>query len=113
MHELSIAMSIVDVVNDNVSEEEDSTVKLLELEIGTQAGVVDDALSFAMEEAFKGTVLENAEIVITRVQAEAKCDACQHVFEVEELFTPCPKCNQIRNEIVKGKELKVKKLIVE
>ena len=112
MHELSIAMSIVDIVEDYAHKANAASVKVLELEIGTQSGVVDDALTFAIDEAFKGTVLENAETKISKVQAVAKCDACQHEFEVDELFTPCPNCGQIRNELIKGKELNVKKITI-
>jgi hydrogenase nickel incorporation protein HypA/HybF len=113
MHELSIAMSIVDIVEDYAKKAKANKVKQLDLEIGTQSGVVDEALKFAMDEAFKGNVLEGAEVKIHKVQAEAKCDACGHVFPVDELFSPCPKCSQIRNELVKGKELNVKKIIVD
>lgn len=113
MHELSIAMSIVDIVEDYVKKADASKVKRLELEIGTQSGVVDEALKFAMDEAFKGNALDGAEVQIHKIQAEAKCDACSAVFAVDDIFSPCPECGVVRNELVKGKELNVKKIIVD
>ncbi|MCK4289305.1 MAG: hydrogenase maturation nickel metallochaperone HypA, partial [Bacteroidales bacterium] len=61
----------------------------------------------------KDSVLGNAKINITEIQAKAKCLNCLHVFNVEDLYTPCPECNTFNTEIISGKELIVKSLKVE
>ena len=55
MHELSIAMSIVDIAAEYAARDNAKCVTEIEIEVGTLAGVVIDALDFAMEAAIKNT----------------------------------------------------------
>jgi len=113
MHELSIAMNIVEIAEEESKKAGAVKVNEIELEIGKMSGIVIEALDFALMEAKKNSVLSNAKITINNIPAKAKCLDCDHEFDVEELFTPCPKCNSFKNEIIQGKELKVKRLIAE
>jgi hydrogenase nickel incorporation protein HypA/HybF len=113
MHELSIAMSIVEIAEENIQKANLSKVTEIELDVGELSGVVYDALEFAMEEAVKDTVLKDAVRKINRISGKARCNdrACE--FELDDIYTPCPKCASFDNEIIKGKELKVMSLIAE
>ncbi len=113
MHELSIAMSIVEIAEENVQQSKLSKVTEIELDVGELSGVVFDALEFAMVEAVKDTVLKDAVRKINRIPGKAKCKECGCVFEVEDIYTPCPECASFENEVINGKELKVKSLIAE
>lgn len=113
MHELSIAMSIVEIAEENINQANLSKVTEIELDVGELSGVVFDALEFAMVEAVKDTVLQNAVRKINRIPGKARCNECGFEFELEDIYTPCPKCASFDNEIIKGKELKVKSLIAE
>lgn len=113
MHELSIAMSIIEIAEENAKREKASVINEIELDIGTQSGVVLEALTFAMESAVQGTMLESAEVKINSIPARAVCSKCQHAFYTDDLFTPCPECGNPFSEIVQGRELKVKSLKVE
>jgi len=113
MHELSIVMNIIEIAEDNAKKANASVINEIELEIGTQAGVVREALDFAIESAKTGTMLENAKWVIHEIPALAKCTSCGNEFESADLFTPCPKCSNPFSDIFQGKELRVKSLKVE
>ncbi|MEA3497279.1 MAG: hydrogenase maturation nickel metallochaperone HypA [Bacteroidota bacterium] len=113
MHELSIATNIVEIAEVNVKKNNGKSVSEIEIEIGNLSGVVQEALDFAMDVAFENTVLENAKIKIIKIQAKAKCKNCLHEFEVQDFFSPCPKCNSFNPEILQGKELKVKSLVID
>ena len=113
MHELSIAMNIVEIADEESKKAGATKVCEIELEIGTMAGIVIDALEFALDEAKKNSVISDAKITINNIPAKARCLDCDHEFDVEELFTPCPKCNSFRNDIIQGKELRVKRLIAQ
>lgn len=110
MHELSIVMSIVDLANQEVQKAEASRVETIELEIGTLSGVEMEALDFAWQSSVTNTVLENAERIVHRPEGKAKCSQCGHTFATENYFDPCPKCGEFFNEIIRGKELRVKTL---
>jgi hydrogenase nickel incorporation protein HypA/HybF len=110
MHELSIVMGIVDIANDEMQKHHAHKVDSIELEIGTMAGVEFDALNFAWDAATRHTILENSEKVINRIEAEARCLNCGTEFKVTEPFSPCPMCDNLLVEYLKGKELRVKSL---
>ncbi len=112
MHELSIVMGIVDIANDEVQKHHARKVESIELEIGTMSGVEFGALEFAWDAGVRNTILEHSDIVINKVQATARCSDCGTEFLVTEPFSPCPVCNNVLIEYLKGKELRVKSLTV-
>ena len=113
MHELSIAVNIVDIVEESALRENAKKITDITIDVGTQSGVVLEALSMAMESAIKDTMLESAKIIINVVEAEARCLECGTLYAPDDLFTPCPKCNSLQIEMVKGKDLKVRSLSIE
>jgi hydrogenase nickel incorporation protein HypA/HybF len=112
MHELSIAMSIIEIAEEHAKKEHATVITEIELDIGTQSGVVLEALDFAMQAAVKGTLLEKAEVRINTIQAMATCAGCNHTFRTDDLFSPCPECGHHYSEVVQGRELRVKSLKV-
>lgn len=113
MHELSIVMSIIEIAEENAKKENASVITEIELDIGKQAGVVMEALEFAIEAAKMGTMLENAKWKINQIPARARCTSCGHEFDVEYLYDPCPECGNPFSDVFKGRELKVKSLKIE
>jgi len=112
MHELSIALGIVDIAEKETKKAKKNKVDFIELEIGTLAGIEFDSLEFIWPAAVKNTVLEGAEKKINIIEAEAKCGDCHYVFKVEKIYDSCPKCNSYLKGIIKGKELRIKYLEV-
>ena len=78
-----------------------------------QHGVEIDALEFAMETSIKETIMQDANVRISRKQAMAHCNKCQHDFNCSSLFDPCPKCNGFQYDVFQGQEMNVKSLDVE
>ena len=113
MHEFSIAMNIVDIATDYATREQAKEVCEIEIEVGIFSGVVIDALEFAMESAVKGTILENATCKIIVVEGKARCNKCMNEYETDELLSPCPKCKTTAPNIIQGRELRVKSLLVD
>lgn len=113
MHELSIAINIVEIAEESAKKADASVITAIELDIGTQAGVVLDALDLAMKSAVKGTLLEHAEVRVNSIPARAKCSECGHVFLIEEIYQECPECGNPFCDVIEGKELRVKSLVAE
>jgi len=113
MHEFSIAVSMVDIALEYADNSSATRVNNIELEIGELSGVVIDAMTFAMEAATKGTLLENARLNIVQVQARASCRLCSNEFKIENMFDACPKCGAYNPSIISGKELRVKSLNID
>jgi hydrogenase nickel incorporation protein HypA/HybF len=107
MHELSIALGIVDIAEKETKKAKKKKVDLIELEIGTLAGIEFESLDFIWPSAVKNTVLESAERKINIIEALAKCGDCDHTFKIKNVYDSCPKCNSYLKGIIKGKELRV------
>lgn len=112
MHELSVAMGIVKIAEDETHKAEAEKVVLIELEIGTLAGIEFSSLDFVWPSAVKNTVLEHAERKIEVIQGKGKCADCDTVFNIEHYYDSCPSCGSGLKGILQGKELRVKALEV-
>lgn len=112
MHELSIALGIVKIAEDETKKANAKSVETIELEIGTLAGIEFDSLEFVWPSAVKRTVLQDAKKKITIIQAKALCLDCKHEFEIERYYDSCPQCGSSLKGILQGKELRIKSLDV-
>ncbi|MDB4582324.1 hydrogenase maturation nickel metallochaperone HypA [Draconibacterium sp.] len=112
MHEISIAQSIVELAEDVAMKEKADSIKSINIEIGALSGVVQDALEFALEIIVKNTKLEKAKINYVKINGKADCRNCNFRFETDNLLALCPKCNHANFNIIDGKQLRIKSLIV-
>jgi hydrogenase nickel incorporation protein HypA/HybF len=113
MHELSIALSILDVVAEE-AERQGGRVAAIHLKLGPLSGVVKGALVSAFELAREGTPFEGAELLVREVPVVAYCPACaadQTLASARELC--CPGCGTPTPRIVSGRELEVVALEIE
>lgn len=113
MHEMSVAMNIVEICEQEMQKANASEVKKIALEIGSLSGIVLDALDFAMEHAIKNTPLQNAIYEAELIPARARCLECGHEYDIDDLFTVCPECQSFKTEVIAGKEMKIKSLVVD
>ena len=113
MHELSIAISIVDLAIDQANRASAESVSEVELDIGTLSGIEYEALEFSLGVAAKDTMLENTRFRINRVEPIAECPDCSHVYTPEGMFSHCPHCEKAGVRLIRGTELQIKSLLVE
>jgi hydrogenase nickel incorporation protein HypA/HybF len=113
MHELSIALSILDLVAEE-AERHRGRVVAVHLKLGPLCGVVKEALVSAYDLAREGTPLAQTELVVEEVPLVAYCRACaaeRAPPSVQELC--CPACGAPTPEVVRGRELEVVALEIE
>jgi hydrogenase nickel incorporation protein HypA/HybF len=114
MHELSIALSIVEGVTEEAVSRDIPRVSAVHLRVGRFSGVVEDALLFAWDEACRGTILESSRLVIEDVPLVGHCRSCGEDRILPDVYTFfCPECQGPISEIVSGKELEVTAMEVE
>lgn len=112
MHELSIVMSIIGIAEKEAAKCGAAAIEEIEMEIGILSGIEMAAFDFAWEQAVKDTILQNAERKIVRTEGKAGCLDCDAVFTLQQLYEPCPNCGSHFIDITRGKELKVKSLVI-
>ena len=114
MHELSIAMGIIDVAGEELERHGGGAIVAVYLKIGALSGVVKEALQSAFELAAEGSVLEQASLVIEDVPVALNCPECGSEQPVESLQDlRCGKCGTYSSEIVKGRELEIVAMEIE
>jgi len=114
MHELSIAMSIVEFAEEESERRGGLHVVAIHLRLGLLAGVVKDALLSSYEIACEDTPLAGSQLVVEEVPGVVYCPACaarRPVRSAEWFF--CSECGSLASEIVQGKELELVSLEVE
>ena len=72
MHELSIALHIVELVEDQLAgEPPETTVSAVDIRVGEWSSAVPEALQFAWDPATQGTRLQGAALRITPQEGSA------------------------------------------
>jgi hydrogenase nickel incorporation protein HypA/HybF len=107
MHEVSIAQSIISIVERSIPENNSKKVTSVYLSIGKLSGIENEALKFAFSIIKKDTILRDAEMIIETIYGKAVCNDCGNNFELSEYATPCPTCNSFSLKITEGKEMNV------
>jgi hydrogenase nickel incorporation protein HypA/HybF len=107
MHELSIAMSIVEAALEE-SERRGVQVSAVHLRLGALSGVVKDALLFSYEMACQDTPLAGSQLMVEELPVIIFCPQCEkeHALNSMQLFA-CPKCGTPTMDVRQGKELEV------
>jgi hydrogenase nickel incorporation protein HypA/HybF len=111
MHELSIAMSILESLREEVTLRACGPVEAVHIRIGSLSGVVPQALVSAYQMAAEATPFAHSRLVIEEVPVVIFCRRCGRERQIEsaECFC-CPECNTPSSEIVSGRELEISAL---
>lgn len=114
MHELSIAQSIVEVVETRATECNATRVKHVRLRIGEANGIVNDSLTFCFGMvASTNPVLAEAQLIIDSVPHRARCLHCDEEFTVANFIAQCPICQRWSREIISGTEFQILDMEIE
>jgi len=107
MHELSVAMGLLDAVEEE-AEHHSGRVQAIHLKLGLLSGVVKEALLSAFEMARDGTTLEDVQLLIEEVPVVVYCPTCraQRAIASVQWFC-CPTCDSPTSDVVQGKELEL------
>jgi hydrogenase nickel incorporation protein HypA/HybF len=108
MHELSIAINLVEVAEAAVQHLNVARVESVHLRLGVFSGVVADSLFFAYDIATEGTLLAGSSLVIEVVPLVIYCPKCEIEHELNNIqLLECPGCGTASNEIRQGKEIEI------
>jgi len=107
MHEMSLAVNIVELVSEKAQGAGGGKITSIELEAGKLSGVMVEALHFCFEAASHNTPAEGARLEVREIDGLGNCLDCGYSFALDSLLGQCPQCGGYAVETVQGKELKV------
>jgi hydrogenase nickel incorporation protein HypA/HybF len=114
VHELSVALSILDVAAEAAQRQGPGRVVAIHLKLGLLAGVVTEALRSAFDLARETVPFKEVELVIDEVPVAVWCPACaaeRPVISIQEMG--CAVCGALSAQVVRGRELEVVALEIE
>jgi hydrogenase nickel incorporation protein HypA/HybF len=113
MHELSIAMSIVEMAEEE-AERRGAHINAVHLKLGALSGVVKEALLSSYEMACEGTRLQGSRLIFEEVPVVVFCPICQARRTLSSVqWFCCSECGTPTPQIVQGKELEVTALEIQ
>ena len=113
MHEISLAGSVINLIEAAAAREGFSRVRQVRCEIGELACVEADALRTAFAAASKESCAAGAQLEIITIAGEGVCPQCRVPVPMPSLYELCPLCGERPLEVRCGTEMRVKDLVVE
>lgn len=107
MHELSLAVEVVHIVEQAVRQHGLQVVDRLRLTVGELACVEIQALETALVSALAGTAAAQAQLEFIDEPGAGICQACQAQVAVHELHAECAACGSGPVRVTRGQALKV------
>jgi len=113
MHELTLAVAVIDLIMEEAERHHAGTVSQVDIEVGTLSGVDGAALEFALSLAVKDTSLASVAFRLVHTPGEGECSSCGGTFSMDEPWTPCPVCRKPAAKILRGDGLRILSLTVD
>lgn len=108
MHEITVALSVLEGVAETAKEQGIERVSVVHVRLGALSGIVRDALLFSWDVASAETVAAGSELRIEEIPLAVFCEYC----EDERAPAPgsgllCPECGNPAPRILRGREMQL------
>ena len=113
MHEMSIAQSILDIVDEYMTNENGRKLLEVAVEVGELTAVVPDSLIFCYESLVDSSPYRDSKIRINVIPLTGTCPDCSKSFKIEKFEFLCPTCQSSNISVDGGQELRITHLEVE
>ena len=113
MHELSLAESMLQIIEDAAAEQGFTRVKKIWMEVGRLSCVEKDALRFGFSVVVDGTVAQQAVLEIIDIAGRGRCERCCSEIAITTLYDACPNCGSYAIDIIRGNEMRITEMEVE
>src|ERR1700680_1459009 len=92
MHEMALAASVLQIVEDTARRHGALRVSAVRLEIGRLSHVESEALRFSFDVVTRKSLADGARLEILATDGTAWCMRCSDSVALERLGDPCPCC---------------------
>jgi len=113
MHEMSIAQSLIHILQEEMVKHGAKTLRSVRLSVGELTAIVPESLYFCFEIIVQGTPLEGARLLMDRIPLRGYCQQCEETFDIKEFVFVCPTCGNTSIETIEGQELSIVEMEVE
>lgn len=108
MHELSIAVQLVESLEAELADHNNCTVDTVNIRVGVLSGVEPEALQFCWEVAANESRLQGSKLAIKTVSASGYCPECEEERVIDNIQSfRCPVCFAPITQVNGGHELEI------
>ena len=108
MHEMGIAMQIVEIAIDSIpSDLQGKAVETVNLKVGKLSAIVPDSLRFCFDVVTRDTALAGAKLNIEEIPVTARCKECGFEWIIDGPAFACKNCQSGAIDIITGRELDI------
>jgi hydrogenase nickel incorporation protein HypA/HybF len=107
MHEMSLAESVREIVDETARARGARRVTAVRLEIGRLAQVEIDAMRFAFDVVTRGSLAEWARLEIVETDGSAWCMRCADCVTITRRGDACPRCDSYQLQVTGGDRMRV------
>ncbi|MDP2806259.1 MAG: hydrogenase maturation nickel metallochaperone HypA [Gallionellaceae bacterium] len=110
---MSLAESVLQIIQDSSAAENFQRVRGVTLEIGKLSAVEPEAMRFCFDAVTRGSIAEGATLEIIETAGAGICLACSASVEMQEKYGLCPHCGSAHLKVTAGDQMRVKDIAVE
>ncbi|MBQ9405580.1 MAG: hydrogenase maturation nickel metallochaperone HypA [Desulfovibrio sp.] len=114
MHEMSIAQSLLQMAEDEMTRSGCTRLEKIWVTLGAICGVEPESLKVCFDILVRDTAYAEAKLHIIKLPLRLRCSSCGNIFGGEgqdALWMPCPACGeQLGHVVEQGRELLLNRL---
>ncbi len=111
MHEMGIAMQIVEIALDAIPPNlQEKSVETVNLKVGKLSAIVPDSLRFCFDVVTRETRLAGVKLNIEEIPVKARCRECHFEWIIEGPAFTCKNCQSGAIDIITGRELDIESI---
>lgn len=111
MHELGIVYEVIKIVDKFAQENNLTKVDKIVLEIGQLSQAIPRFIEECYPAAVDETPYEDTKLEIIILPANAKCKACNEIYNIIEYRKICPSCSCEEHKLLSGQEFNIKEVV--
>ena len=112
MHEQSIALNIIEIVEQLIDSPLLNTVEVIRIRSGLLTNIMPEALHFAYGALTKGSKLEKSRLELNAIPLSIHCSVCQKEYTSEEIIFDCPFCHSDSITVNNGDVLSISEIVL-
>ena len=113
MHEMALAESVIQIVEETARRNAAAGVRAVWLEIGRLSHVEPEALRFAFDVVKRNGFAHSARLEIVATDGTAWCMKCSRTVALGRLGDACPHCGSYQLQVTAGDEMRVKEIEID
>ncbi len=113
MHEISLCLSALELIEDQARRHGGSRITGVWLEIGALSCIEEEALRFCFDSACRHTPAEGCRLHVSYAPAQAWCWQCGTRVSVQGYDSGCPQCGSHALRVESGDQLQVKQIEID